>query len=133
MIDSDSSSPYSSAEKLALLFARRQAWANLELSNPKTTRVNILMDGTCSAYELVGGVFAKIMPENIGQQQPQQQLQLQLPQHFQNADVARYFYAVGLPGGSHGGRTVKYDTEIPTRDFAIDPSQDLIAFLQADG
>jgi hypothetical protein len=43
------------SDRLAMLLDRRRAWARLEWKR----RVAVSMPGTCQAYELVGGVFAK--------------------------------------------------------------------------
>lgn len=68
------------------------------------------MVGTCQAYELVGGVFAKSMG--------------------QGTNGSRHLITTWLPTATKPARSsVREDIGIPTRDFAIDPSQDLIALV----
>ena len=69
--------------------------------------------GTCQAYELVGGVFAKSMGHGNG--------------------GSRHLVTTWLPSSTTDARSdVREDLGIPTRDFAIDPSQDLIALVNVD-
>lgn len=100
----------SSAERLALVRERRRAWAALDYAQQTTVPVS----GRCNAYELVGGVFAKTMDTSA------------------NGAGSRHFAASYLPSRAGGAaETVVEDVGVPTRDFAIDPTQDLIAFVEA--
>ncbi|KAG1861347.1 hypothetical protein C8R48DRAFT_762333 [Suillus tomentosus] len=76
------------------------------------------MPGFCHAYELLGGVFAKTFSSGSIDH---------------NQSGSRRFISSWLPSSSAPGHTlVRNDIGISTRDFAIDPSQDLIAFVQSD-
>lgn len=105
--------------------------------------MTVSMPGPCCAYELVGGVFCKTQPGRGGR----------LGWWNGHGDVAanadgedgegeegnhvfgsRSLYATWLPsdGRAEGaGRTVvRDDLGIPTRDFAMDPSQDLMVLFK---
>ncbi|KDQ52517.1 hypothetical protein JAAARDRAFT_40121 [Jaapia argillacea MUCL 33604] len=123
LVDLSSSSPTSqqipTATRLSLLLSRRRAWSTL--SPTRTTHVP--MPGTCQAYELVGGVFAKTsqatLPHVWGAHQFNQ--------------GSRRLIARWLPGrddGDDGGVLERDDLGVATRDFAIDPGQDLIALIE---
>ncbi|KAF8057527.1 hypothetical protein FPV67DRAFT_1456141 [Lyophyllum atratum] len=93
------------AERLARLRDRRKAWNALDW---KTTRV-VSVQGLCHAYELAGGVFAK----GVG---------------------GRDFFVSWLPSAdAEGHEVLRDDLKINARDFAIDPGQDLIIFLEEEG
>ncbi|PPR03424.1 hypothetical protein CVT24_012693 [Panaeolus cyanescens] len=80
---------------------RRQEWDNLNWSGP--TKINV--SGRCKAYELVGGVFAKTS--------------------------GRDMYYVHLPSATKEMWTYhNTDLGIPIRDFAMDPSMDLLVVLE---
>jgi hypothetical protein len=107
----DCPSPLPVADRLNMLLSRRKAWASLEFKD----RVTVPMPGTCQAYELVGGVFAKIM--NIEGR----------------SGSSRHFQASLLPNSEHSGREIVHqDIGLRTRDFAIDPTQDLLAHVVVD-
>lgn len=84
------------------------------------------LSGACQAYELVAGVFAKSMRGNG------------------NEDLwppgSRHLVATWLPSRkkiasnaeSNPHRVVKEDLGVPTRDFAIDPTQDVLALVEVD-
>ncbi|KAL6306507.1 hypothetical protein BKA93DRAFT_729237 [Sparassis latifolia] len=98
------------ADRLHLLLDRRRRWRTLDWT--KKTLVSV--PGPCQAYELVGGVFAKSMSVS-------------------NLVGSRHFIATWLPTRSEPAISImRDDLGIATRDFAIDPSQDLIAFVDAD-
>ncbi len=89
--------------------------------------MTIPLPGSCQAYELVGGVFAKSMRGGFEDMWP---------------PASRHFIAAKLPTrdnqhvdtgeASEAKDTVKEDLGIWTRDFAIDPTQDLLALLEVD-
>ncbi|KAJ7667391.1 hypothetical protein B0H17DRAFT_253635 [Mycena rosella] len=93
----------SAVEKLKALHERRRAWLSLNWSS----RTVIPIDPTSRAYELVDGVFAQL---NVGIQS---------------------FTAVWLPSAlDHVPKTTSNsDLGIDPRDFVIDPTQDLVAFV----
>lgn len=113
MIDGPPSS-VSPAERLKVLLERRKAWSLLDWKK----EVISPMEGACQAYELVGGVFAKSM----------------IPGPFHNlTEIHPQFTASWLPSSGGEGRTMQIDLDIVARDFAMDPSQDLIIFLETAG
>lgn len=100
----------STAERLQLLLERRRAWRRLDWKKV----VAVPIRGACQAYELVGGVFAKTMAVDI-------------------ESGSRHLVASWLPSQNDPGHTiVQEDLGLPTRDFAIDPTQDLIALVDAN-
>ncbi|TFK35933.1 hypothetical protein BDQ12DRAFT_687415 [Crucibulum laeve] len=88
------------SDRLKLLYARRQAWASLKLKKKSTVIVN----GPCNAYELVAGVFAKSSGRNL--------------------------FVARLPNSNDDGETFQHDLEVRIRDFAIDPTQDLLVLME---
>lgn len=91
----------SHADRLAKLRRLREAWNGLAW---KTHSV-IPMQGLCHAYELVEGMFVK----GAG-----------------GVD----FSISWLPSATEKGRQMyRSDLQIPARDFAIDPGQDLVIFV----
>lgn len=98
-------------ERLALLLQRRARWRYLDWTAVKPIPAPAL----CQAYELVDGVLASSM-----------------------ADVpsrgSRHLALTWLPTSREPQeRTVeRHDLGITVRDFAIDPSQDLIAMVLVD-
>lgn len=102
------------SERLEQLRTLRRAWTLFEWKK----EVRVPMPGFCHAYELVGGVFAKTFSSGSIDH---------------NQSGSRRFISCWLPSSSAPGHTlVRNDIGISTRDFAIDPSQDLIAFVQSD-
>ena len=97
-------------ERLDRLRALRQAWATLNWSS----KVVVPMPGPCHAYELVGGIFCKTHHS----------------QHHRFS--SRHLTAMHLPSSTDpAGRLLRReDVGLPTRDFAIDPSQDLIILFK---
>ncbi|KAF9522957.1 hypothetical protein CPB83DRAFT_899202 [Crepidotus variabilis] len=97
----DGGSQMSLAELLALLNDRWSAWQKLQWKSETVIKI----PGLCNAYELVAGVFAM--------------------------SGAGALTVVRLPS-TYGGKLqiVKQELEIPIRDFAIDPTQDLVAILE---
>ncbi|KAG6848179.1 hypothetical protein H0H93_002640 [Arthromyces matolae] len=82
---------------------RRKAWTNLAWKTASVVQVN----GICHAYELVGGVFA----------------------HGDSSGAE--FVVSNLPStNSFGSQTRRSDIQIQPRDFAIDPGQDLVVFIE---
>ncbi|KAG1718629.1 hypothetical protein EDB19DRAFT_1794606, partial [Suillus lakei] len=101
------------AERLEQLRTLRCAWTLFEWKK----EVRVPMPGFCQAYELVGGVFAKTSSSR----------------GIYNHSGSRNFISSWLPSSSDPGHTlVRNDIGISTRDFAIDPSQDLIALVKTD-
>ncbi|KAH8105215.1 hypothetical protein BXZ70DRAFT_904443 [Cristinia sonorae] len=92
------------------LLQRRQRWRTLDW----TQQINVPVLGSCQAYELVGGMFAKSMG-HVG------------------TGGSRHLITTWLPSSTKAARSaVRDDLGVPTRDFAIDPSQDLIALVNVD-
>jgi hypothetical protein len=92
--------------RLRALLRRRARWRALA----HTAVVRVPLGGPCSAYELVGGVFAK-------------------------AARGHYpaFAAVHLPTAARLGWTDEHASvgpDVDARDFAIDPSQDFLALVE---
>ncbi|KIM55698.1 hypothetical protein SCLCIDRAFT_134153 [Scleroderma citrinum Foug A] len=103
-------SPVIIGDRLARLRALRRAWATLDWSS----NIVVPMPGPCHAYELVGGVFCKTHHS----------------QHHRFS--SRHLTATWLPSSTDpAGRLIdREDIGLPTRDFAIDPSQDLIILFK---
>ena len=98
------------ANRLQLLLNRRARWRMLDW----TDRFPVELDGNCHAYELVGGLFAKTMSHN-------------------NSTGAKHLTIIDLPTRTAEERKhVCEDIGVHSRDFAIDPSQDLIAVVEID-
>ena len=140
-----------SADRLARLRQLRKAWKTLSW----TQCVTVPMPGPCCAYELVGGVFCKTQPtarkgsggggfgsalggwpglatiimdesatgNGHGEEQEEST-------HAFGSRTA--MSATWLPGlhGLQGRTVVRENLGIPTRDFAIDPSQDLMVLFK---
>ncbi|KAI0682113.1 hypothetical protein C8T65DRAFT_301266 [Cerioporus squamosus] len=99
----------STAERLARLLELRARWHYLDWTDVKPIRAPAM----CQAYELVDGVFASSM--GIG------------------LSGSRHLSLTWLPTRAEEGRTVERDDlGVTVRDFAIDPSQDLMALVIAD-
>ncbi|KAG6906749.1 hypothetical protein DXG01_012279 [Tephrocybe rancida] len=90
-------------ERLAQLRRRRKAWANLEWKSSSVVQLNDL----CHAYELVGGLFA----------------------HW-DSNVAE-FVTTSLQSSTPPCR--RNVPGITPRDFAIDPGQDIVVFMEPHG
>jgi hypothetical protein len=92
---------------MEILLARRAAWRALR----PTRRAALALAGHCHAYELVGGLFAKAI-EEFGS--------------------ARRLVGAWLPGNGDRAerRLVVDDLGVRIKDFALDPSQDLIVLLE---
>jgi hypothetical protein len=84
--------------RLAELHRRRRAWRALAFAAPRTAA----LPGACTAYELVGGVFAQMGDAH--------------------ALAARWLY--------DGGALERGALDVPARDLALDPSVDLIALVE---
>lgn len=100
----------STRERLDLLLDRRRRWRELNW----TRQTTVPMPGQCQAYELVGGTFAKSMSESpvMG---------------------SRHLNVTWLPTRNEEHKAIVRDNlGVPTKDFAIDPSQDLIALVEMD-
>ena len=92
---------------MEILLERRAAWRAL---CPKA-RTAVVLAGRCHAYELVGGLFAKAL-EDVG-------------------GAARRLVAAWLPGNNGQRRLFGVDDlGVRIKDFALDPSQDLIVLLE---
>ena len=130
--------------RLARLRQLRRAWETLGWARC----VTVPIPGPCWSYELVGGIFCKTQPgpgphgsgiEVAGEVNPR----LFLGLGEWDAHEATYappprsvkMCTVWLPGrrGNDQGKTVvRNDLGIPTRDFAMDPSQDLMILFKGD-
>ncbi|KAI0703399.1 hypothetical protein BC835DRAFT_1410680 [Cytidiella melzeri] len=116
------STPRTMQDRLNLLLDRRRRWRTLDW----TQRVTVPLHGSCQAYELVGGVFAKSMRGG----------------GFEDMwpPGSRHFTAAWLPTREYRvsnetdqvQRMVRDDLGIWTRDFAMDPTQDLLVLLEVD-
>ncbi|KAG6839989.1 hypothetical protein C0991_009848 [Blastosporella zonata] len=90
-------------ERLAQLRNRRRAWAHLEWKTSSVVRLR----GICNAYELVGGIFAH--GDTSGAE-----------------FVTTAFHSSTSPGHHQLRRE---NIQIHPKDFAIDPGQDLVIFI----
>jgi hypothetical protein len=126
MQDGDPLLGFSTDRKLQLLLDRRKAWLNLEWKQHATIDMpgsaNFLhivsnnhsymhrcCTGFCLAYELVGGLFAKMTGDHIRFAATPYPTSHEPPEQF----------------------SMRYP-EDAYRDFAFDPSQDLIIFVDND-
>lgn len=73
------------------------------------------LGGPCQAYEFVGGMFAFSTAGVAGVHASKNLVVNTLPSRF-----------------SEGSSTVREDIGVLMKDFAIDPSQDLIALVEQD-
>ena len=97
------------AERLKLLLQRRARWRYLDWSRV----VPVSAPGLCQAYELVDGVFASSMGNDFS--------------------GSRHLELTWLPTSTKDARRIeREDLGVRIRDFAIDPSQDLMALVIAD-
>lgn len=93
------------ADRHRRLLHSRAVWAHLRWNNMTRTP----MPGSCSAYEVVGGKFVKML-------------------------WGKDFSVVTLPTSQSGATFERMvDLEGMIKDFAMDPSQDFIAYLEDDG
>lgn len=82
------------------------------------------MPGECHAYELVGGVFAKAM-------NPQNDMTVGPAGLFVPNPGSRHFIISRLPSAGKDSETiVREDIGFLCKDFGIDPTQDLIVFVE---
>ncbi|KAJ7127882.1 hypothetical protein C8R44DRAFT_778953 [Mycena epipterygia] len=95
------------AETLAALHERRRAWKNMQWTTQNIVPIESLM--TCHAYELAGGVFAQ-------QTHGPDFMSVSLPSILQAPDKATATHTIAINPDHF-------------EDFAIDPSQDLLAIL----
>ena len=93
----------STGERLRLLLDQRRRWRHLQF----TKQMTVDMTPQCHAYELVGGTFAKVDGANI-------LTLLQLPNPGQDTATV-----------------IRRLLDIPTKDFALDPTQDLLVLVKA--
>ncbi|KAF8956210.1 hypothetical protein BDZ97DRAFT_1959013 [Flammula alnicola] len=91
------------AELLSRLRSRRTAWTQLDCKDLTV----IPIGNECQAYELVGGAFAKSSGQDLK--------------------------VMWLPTATNEGHTLyRLSVGIPIRDFAIDPTLDVVAILEDD-
>ncbi|KAI9059862.1 hypothetical protein FKP32DRAFT_1595876 [Trametes sanguinea] len=101
--------PLTIAERYALLLQRRRRWRHLRWSQI----VPISAPGRCQAYELVDGVFASSAATGF--------------------IASPHLSFTWLPTEREPARTIEWaDVGLRVRDFAIDPSQDLMAIVAAE-
>ncbi|KAI0631438.1 senescence-associated protein-domain-containing protein [Trametes polyzona] len=101
--------PLPVAERYNLLLERRRRWRRLKWKSIE----HFSAPGMCQAYELVDGVFAT--SKGIG------------------FSGSRHLALTWLPTATSEARRIERDDlGFSMRDFAMDPSQDLIAFVLAD-
>ncbi|KAH9051375.1 hypothetical protein EDB83DRAFT_2226136 [Lactarius deliciosus] len=107
LIDGPPRGPASTAAaRMDLLLERRVAW---RVMRPRRCAA-VALAGPCHAYELAGGLFAKAIKES---------------------GAARRLVASWLPSNTvDETRLVVDDLGVHVKDFALDPSQDLIVFLE---
>jgi hypothetical protein len=99
--------PMPTGEKLQLLLDRRNAWKRLEWKR----KLQVPMSGSCRAYELVSGVFAKSTATG-------------------SSSGSRHFVMARLPSSyDDGASIVRHDVGVASKDFIIDPTQDLIGYI----
>ncbi|TFK85394.1 hypothetical protein K466DRAFT_494844, partial [Polyporus arcularius HHB13444] len=99
----------STSERLARLLELRARWHYLDWADVKPIQAPAM----CQAYELVDGVFASSMGNGLS--------------------GSRHLALTWLPNRREAERTVeRSDLGVTVRDFAIDPSQDLMALVIAD-
>lgn len=97
------------AARLDLLLDRRRRWRQLVWNKTET----ISFPGTCQAYELVGGVFAKSTCTGVA-----------------SSAGSRHLIMTWLPSRTEETHSItREDLGLSSRDFAIDPTQDLIALV----
>lgn len=122
--------PAAISDRLRALRRRRDAWRNLAFRNC----VQVPMPGGCQAYELVGGVFVKAMHPEEAPNANGYPVMLP-PTIFGPLPSSRHMRITALPGAADGGNTlVREDIGVSCRDFAIDPTQDLMVMVeQQDG
>ena len=97
------------AERLSQLRIRRQAWKEIKWEHRRFP----LIPGSWNAYELVDGIFSKTL-NSIGN------------------NTARGILFANLPSryNTTGSLVLFEDLGITFRDFAMDPTQDLIVYMQ---
>jgi hypothetical protein len=96
------------AERLSQLRSRRQAWKDMKWED----RPFPLIPGAWNAYELVDGIFSKTLNST-------------------GDNTARGILFASLPSRHAPGSLMLFeDLGITFRDFAMDPSQDLIVYMQ---
>ncbi|TDL18188.1 hypothetical protein BD410DRAFT_506428 [Rickenella mellea] len=143
--------PLPLSHKLHHLLARRANWHTLSFAR----KITVPTPGECQAYELVGGVFAKAMGAegvwgDVGGARRVGFVRLPGARvgvaGIGNSTVKAGNGGVGETGGRDGGRRdgygeeggeageaesmIREDVGFGLRDFAIDPTQDLIAFVE---
>ncbi|KAJ7457493.1 hypothetical protein FB451DRAFT_1275035 [Mycena latifolia] len=101
------------AETLGALQVRRRAWQNMEWTSQNVVQIESLL--TCRAFELVAGFFSQ---QTVGPNFCTIALPL-LP-------------SVQVAGGAWTTSTFGIDP-VDFQDFAIDPTQDLVAILHTPG
>lgn len=108
LIDLPQSQPTPTCEKLQLLLSRRKAWHTLDWKD----KLHVPMSGSCRAYELVSGIFAKSMGSHVGH-------------------GSRHFIMSTLPSREYNKPhfIIREDVGVPSKDFVIDPTQDLIGYV----
>jgi hypothetical protein len=96
------------AERLSQLRIRRQAWREVKWEH----RLFPLIPGSWNAYELVDGIFSKTL-------------------NSAGNNTARGILFASLPSRQSPGSLILFeDLGITFRDFAMDPTQDLIVYMQ---
>ncbi|KAJ6449502.1 hypothetical protein C8R47DRAFT_1062244 [Mycena vitilis] len=98
-----------SADALAALLKHRRAWSTVELRTKTVVEIEPL--AACRAYELVGGIFAQ-------QHQGADFLSIALPDVVNGCENARTTHAMGQDLQN-------------IEDFAMEPTQDLLALVSA--
>jgi hypothetical protein len=96
----DTGSKVPCLDLLFLLRDRQHAWERLEWKRTTT----VVVPHYCKAYDLVAGVFASSDGQNLN--------------------------IFGLPSNGNEGYGLTRTPNFPIRDFAIDPTEDVVAFLE---
>lgn len=97
-------------DRLSMLRARRDTWRKLE---PRLCSFPI-SSSLWNAYELVDGVFAQTL-------------------NITSAHSSEGIQFTSLPSRFHQGSVIQHKhVGFSFRDFALDPTQDLVIYLQCD-
>ncbi|KIP07609.1 hypothetical protein PHLGIDRAFT_413636 [Phlebiopsis gigantea 11061_1 CR5-6] len=106
----------STGERLQLLLDRRRRWRQLDWTKKEV----VPLPGKCQAYEFVGGTFSKSMSSAPADP-------------WGSSPASKHLNVTWLPGReAQHTAVIREDLGVPMKDFAIDPSQDLIALVEMD-
>ncbi|KAF8510132.1 hypothetical protein BU17DRAFT_55677 [Hysterangium stoloniferum] len=98
------------ADRFSLLRSRRESWSKLGFHGTSFP----ISSGIWNAYELVDGVFAQTL-------------------NLSSANASRGIQFACLPSWNYDGAIIRFDdVGFAFRDFAIDPTQNLVVYLQCE-